>query len=38
MKKYLAKVKELSVRFMHFHVKRVPREENVVVDRLAQIG
>jgi ribonuclease HI len=38
MKKYLAKVKELSVRFAHFHVKRVPREENAEADRLARIG
>jgi ribonuclease HI len=38
MKKYLAKVKELSTQFTHFHVKRVPREENVEADRLARIG
>jgi ribonuclease HI len=38
MKKYLVKVKELATRFAHFHVKKVPREENVEADRLARIG
>jgi ribonuclease HI len=38
MKKYLMKVKELSSRFAHFSVKKVPREENMEADRLARIG
>jgi ribonuclease HI len=38
MKKYLMKVKELSSRFSHFSVKKVPREENMEADRLARIG